>query len=126
MTCRSTITKSNQRYHSYATRACYQCKIKHLCTDNKGLRRLYRLENEHLLEEMAQRLSQRPEVMEKRRNMVEHPFGTLKRWMGHHYFLMKGLENVRMEFSLSVMAYNMKRVINIMGVKNLMSALKAV
>ena len=89
------------------------------------LERSLRIDPEHLLEEMQQRLSQRPEVMKKRRCTVEHPFGTLKRSMGYHYFLMKGLENVKMEFSLSVMAYNLRRVINILGVKNLIEGFQA-
>ena len=123
---RTTITQDSQRYHTYATSACSGCEIRHQCTDNKKKgRRIFRLADEHLLEEMQQRLSQRPEAMKKRRCMAEHPFGTLKRAMGHHYFLLKGLEKVKMEFSLSVMAYNLKRVINILGVKNLIEGLQA-
>lgn len=123
---RTTITQAGQRYHTYATSACRRCEIRHLCTDNKQKgRRIFRLADEHLLEEMQQRLSQRPEAMKKRRCMVEHPFGTLKRSMGYHYFLLQGLEKVKMEFSLSVMAYNLKRAINILGVRNLIEGLQA-
>ena len=72
---------------------------------------------------MRDRLDRRPDMMRLRRDTVEHPFGTLKRWMGAEHFLTKGLHNTGTEMSLQVLAYNMKRVINLMGVEGLVRAL---
>ena len=74
---------------------------------------------------MGRRLDRRPELMRLRRDTVEHPFGTLKRWMGAEHFLTKGLHNTGTEMSLQVLAYNMKRVINLLGVEGLLRALHA-
>jgi len=72
---------------------------------------------------MQLRMQQHPEIMKKRKAIVEHPFGTIKFWNHQNAFLMKGLEKVRAEFSLSTLAYNMKRVIKIVGVKKMIEAL---
>ena len=72
---------------------------------------------------MEQRVRRRPEVMKRRKELVEHPFGTMKRGWDHGYFLMRGLEKVRTEFSLTVLAYNLRRVLNIVGMPGLMAAL---
>ena len=74
---------------------------------------------------MRERLDRHPEMMRVRRDTVEHPFGTLKRWTGAEHFLTKGLHNVGTEMSLHVLAYNLKRVINILGVEGLLRALYA-
>jgi len=74
---------------------------------------------------MQARVDQSPDCMRIRRETVEHPFGTLKSWMGHSHFLTRGLDRVRTEMSLHVLAYNMKRAINIMSVTGLMEAMKA-
>lgn len=71
------------------------------------------------------RLDANPDAMNIRRRTVEHPFGTLKAWMGHTHFLTKGLEKVSTEMSLAVLAYNLKRMISIMGVKPLIATIKA-
>jgi len=71
---------------------------------------------------MQQRMAAEPEKYRKRKMMVEHPFGTIKRWMGQGYFLMRGLAKVGVEFSLSVLAYNIKRVITILGVGAMVQA----
>ncbi len=94
--------------------ACFACALRPRCTNS--FRRVSRLENEAVLDRMAARLKGRPEVLDRRRETVEHPFGSIKQWMGQGAFLMKGLENVRAEFSLTALAYNMRRVINILGV----------
>jgi hypothetical protein len=75
---------------------------------------------------MAQRGRSRPEGMKRRKQLVEHPFGTMKRWWDAGYFLMRGLEKVRAEFSLIVLAYNLRRVLNIVGMPRLMAALGSV
>ena len=72
---------------------------------------------------MEERLRSQPEMMDRRRERVEHPFGTMKRYWDQSYFLMRGLEKVRTEFSLTVLAYNLKRVLKIVGMPRLMAAL---
>ena len=88
----------------YANRdACKACALRSRCT--RSFRRVSRLENEAVLDRMAARLAARPEMLDHRRNSVEHPFGTIKQWMGQGAFLMRRLENVRGEFSLTALAY---------------------
>ena len=82
------------------------------------------MENEAVLDRMAARLKARLEILDRRRDSVEHPFGSIKQWMGQGAFLMRGLENVRAEFSLTALAYNMRRVINILGVKTMIAAVR--
>ncbi len=108
----------------YWTNECHHCTIKHRCTTGKE-RRITRWEHEHLLDEVQERLDQHPEKMRQRRETVEHPFGTIKMWMGSTHFLMKRLRNVRTEMALHVLAYNLKRVMNILGVGPLMTAMRA-
>ncbi|HXI11764.1 MAG TPA: transposase [Thermoanaerobaculia bacterium] len=72
---------------------------------------------------MNARVDANPELMRRRKAIVEHPFGTIKRWMNQSYFLMRGLDNVRAEFSLSALAYNLKRVLAIVGVPALLEAI---
>lgn len=110
----------------YKTSACRDCLLKAQCTQNTEGRRLTRWVDEGILEEMAQRLTQHPEYRTQRSSFVEHPFGTLKRGMSQGYFLLKGLEKVKGEFSLSATAYNMKRTINILGVETLLKSLKGI
>lgn len=83
------------------------------------------MENEAVLDRMAERLVARPELMDDRRNSVEHPFGTIKQWMNQGAFLMRRLENVRAEFSLTTLAYNIRRALTLVGVTGLMAALQA-
>lgn len=78
-----------------------------------------------MIDDMLKRLDERPDAMTIRRRTVEHPFGTLKSWMGPCHLITKGLENVKTEMSLSVLAYNLKRMIAIMGVKPLIAAIQA-
>ena len=107
----------------YSNRAaCLACALRPRCTNS--FRRVSRLENEAVLDRMAARLKARPEVLDGRRDSVEHPFGSIKQWMGQGAFLMKGLENVRAEFSLTALAYNMRRVINILGVKAMIATIR--
>ena len=74
---------------------------------------------------MQARLAKRPEILDQRREAVEHPFGTIKQWMNQGAFLMRGLEKVRAEFSLTALAYNLRRVLNLVGFTELMAALAA-
>ena len=84
-----------------------------------------RWEHEHLLEDVQRRLDENPQAMRQRRETVEHPFGTIKMRLGATHFLMKRLKNVRTEIALSVLAYNMTRVINILGITTLFQAIRA-
>lgn len=108
----------------YWSSACPSCAIKSQCTTGKQ-RRIKRWEHEAVLEAAQARLDQEPEKMRVRRATVEHPFGTLKAWMGYTHFLTKTLPNVRTEMSLHVLSYNLKRVMNLLGISALMEALVA-
>jgi transposase len=104
--------------------ACSACALKPRCTPDKH-KRVKRWEHEGVLDRMQDRLDGMPEAMTIRRQTVEHPFGTIKAWMGSTHFLMKTLEKVKTEMSLHVLAYNLKRMINILGVRPLLKALEA-
>ena len=108
----------------YWTGACGDCALKAQCTTGKE-RRVARWEHEHLLEDIQERLDLNPQAMRERRETVEHPFGTIKHRMGATHFLMKRLKNVRTEMALSVLAYNLTRVMNIIGIGALMEAIRA-
>jgi hypothetical protein len=108
----------------YWTNACQSCAIKQSCTTGKE-RRIARWEHEHVLEAVQRRLDEHPEKMRQRRETVEHPFGTIKARMGATHFLMKTLPKVATEMALHVLAYNLTRVMNIMGVRPLMAAMTA-
>jgi len=104
--------------------ACEACVLNSRCTTDKH-KRVKRWLHEGVLDKMQARLDRLPEAMTIRRRTVEHPFGTLKAWMGSTHFLTKTLDKVRTEMSLQVLAYNMKRMISIFGVKRLMQAIAA-
>lgn len=109
---------------NYANRkACRDCPLRARCTDNQ-FRTVSRLENEAVLDRMQERLAKRPEVLNQRRETVEHPFGSIKQWMHQGAFLMRGLEKVRGEFSLTALAYNLRRVLNLVGFADLMAAVR--
>jgi len=108
----------------YSTNACQRCAIKQSCTTGKE-RRITRWEHEHLLEAVQRRLDEHPEKMRQRRETVEHPFGTIKARMGATHFLVKTLLRVAAEMALHVLAYNLTRVMNIMGIQPLMAAMRA-
>ena len=96
-------------------KACRACQLRPRCTSNA--RSVFRLENEDVLDRMAERLKVRPAILDRRREVVEHPFGSIKQWMYQGAFLMRGLANVRAEFSLTALAYNLRRALNILGVE---------
>ena len=99
-------------------------QLKSRCTTGKD-RKITRWEYEHVVEAVQRRLDEHPEKMRQRRETVEHPFGTLKMRMGATHFLMKRRSKVATEMALHVLAYNLTRVINILGVKPLMIAMTA-
>jgi transposase len=108
----------------YWTRACVTCPLKARCTKAK-YRVISRWEHEHVMEAAQKRLDENPQAMRQRRETVEHPFGTLKMRMGATHFLMKRLPKVATEMALHVLAYNLTRVMNIMGVKPLIAGVRA-
>jgi transposase len=108
----------------YWTTACPKCSLKSQCTTGPE-RRIARWEHEHLLEAVQRRLDENPQAMRQRRETVEHPFGTIKARMGATHFLTKTLPKVAAEMALSVLAYNLTRAMNIVGIKPLMAAIAA-
>lgn len=110
--------------HCYWSSKCQSCTLKSQCTPSTN-RRVRRWEHEAVLEEMQHRLNQAPEMMKVRKRTVEHPFGTLKQWMGATHFLTRKLNGVSAEMSLNVLAYNLKRVMKIIGTEGLLKAMAA-
>jgi transposase len=108
----------------YWTNACRTCALKSRCTTGMQ-RRITRWEHEHVLEAVQRRLDENPQAMHQRRETVEHPFGTIKARMGATHFLMKTLPRVASEMALHVLAYNLTRVMNIVGIRPLMAAIRA-
>ncbi len=118
---RADHTEDFDRYRHLS--ACVTCPLRPRCTPTPR-RIIKRWENEDVLDRMQARLDRMPEAMGVRRQTVEHPFGTLKAWMGATHFLTRTLDKVRTEMSLHVLAYNIKRVIAIIGVEPLMAAIR--
>jgi hypothetical protein len=134
----SYVCPAGQRLHPYSSSllrglkkinyvnkpACDDCQIRPRCTGGK-FRSVSRLENEAVLDRMQARLAKHPGVLDKRRETVEHPFGTIKQWMYQGAFLMRGLEKVRAEFNMTAFAYNLRRVLNLVPFTELMAAVAA-
>jgi hypothetical protein len=121
---RMTTVERGQTLHRYWTSACPRCPIKAQCTTGP-YRRIARWEHEEVLEAMQARLDQMPQASRIRRQTIEHVFGTLKAWMGATHFLTKTLPRVSTEMSLHVLAYNLKRAMQIVGIVPLMQAMRA-
>ncbi|MCP4408260.1 MAG: IS1182 family transposase [Gammaproteobacteria bacterium] len=121
---RFTREEKGKQIRRYWSSACVSCSMKSKCTTGKE-RRISRWEHEAILDTVETRLEQAPEMMKVRRSTVEHPFGTIKYWMGSTHFQMKTLKHVSTEMSLHVLAYNMKRVIKILGARQLIAAIQA-
>lgn len=124
LTPRYETVEKDMTLHCYLTDACMTCSVKAKCTTGKE-RRIKRWEHEDVLDAMQKRLDRVGQAMRLRRSTVEHPFGTIKAWMGATHFLTRTLGRVSTEMSLQVLAYNMKRVIAIMGTEALMQAMRA-
>jgi len=121
---RYTNQEDGKTLRRYWTTTCPKCPLKSQCTTGKE-RRITRWEHEHVLEAVQKRLDENPQAMRVRRETVEHPFGTIKARMGATHFAMKRLPNVATEMALSVLAYNLTRVMNIIGIKPLIEAIRA-
>ena len=120
---RMTTVEHGLRLHRYWSSVCPRCPLKPRCTPS-DYRRITRWEHEAILDAMQRRLDRKPQAMTLRRRTIEHVFGTLKHWMGSTHFLMRGLAHVGTEMSLHVLAYNFKRVINLLGVAKTMKAMR--
>jgi transposase len=121
---RFTTVEAGMTLDIYWSSACPRCPIKAQCTTGPE-RRVRRWEHEAVIDAMQERLDRDPEKMRVRRQTVEHPFGTIKFWMGATHFLMRTLERVRTEMSLHVLAYNLKRVMQLLGIGGLIAAMMA-
>jgi transposase len=121
---RFTSQENGMALRRYWSRACPGCAIRDRCTTGKE-RRITRWEHEEVLEAVQKRLDEHPEKMRQRRETVEHPFGTIKAWMGSTHFQMKTLSRVGTEMALHVLAYNLKRVMSILGIGALIEAISA-
>jgi transposase len=121
---RFTREENGLQIRRYWTSACPSCPMKAKCTPS-DYRRISRWEHEPVLEAVQRRLDKRPDAMTVRRRTVEHVFGTLKHWMGSTHFLTRTFANVRTEMSLHVLAYNLKRVIAILGISRTMKAVNS-
>jgi transposase len=121
---RFTSIEKGMAIYKYWSSACPRCALRAQCTTS-DYRRIGRWEHEHILEKMQARLDRDPTPMQVRRQTVEHPFGTIKSWMGATHFLCRTLPKVSAEMSLHVLAYNLKRVMRIMGTAELVQALRA-
>jgi len=122
LTYRMTTTDAGRVMHRYWSSVCATCALKEHCTASPQ-RRIARWEHEEVLERVQERLDQRPDAMIVRRSTVEHPFASIKAWMGATHFRMKTLKHVATEMALHVLAYNLKRVMAIIGVRELLMAM---
>jgi transposase len=121
----TTVEKGLTLHRYWDQASCASCALKPACTPSK-MRRVTRWEHEAVIEAMQRRMDLAPQSpMKLRRRIVEHPFGTIKAWMGHTHFLMKRLPNVKTEISLHVLAYNLKRVMQILRAGPLIAAIQA-
>jgi CheY-like chemotaxis protein len=116
--------EGDKKFRYYWTQACPRCALKPQCTTDPRFHRIKRWEHEGVLERIEQRVKANPVILKLRKQLVEHPFGTIKFWNDQRHFLMRGLEKVKAEFSLSTLTYDIKRALNIVGVKGLIAALK--
>jgi transposase len=120
---RFTTVEHGLTIRKYWSSSCPRCPLKAQCTTS-SYRRITRWEHERILETMQRRLDRRPDAMTLRRRTIEHVFGTLKHWMGATHFLTRGLQHVNTEMSLYVLAYNLKRVIKLLGMSKTLQAMR--
>ncbi len=125
LTFRRFETARKKVFRTYRTKACSKCPLRAQCTTSKkNPRRLRRWVHHAVVERLGERIRGQPELLKERKKLAEHPFGTIKRAMDQGYFLMKGMKKVSIEISLTVLAYNLKRVMNIMGVEKMVTSMQ--
>jgi transposase len=125
LTYRFNTEEKDRQLRYYRARGCKACALRSQCTRNQGNRTITREQDEAVMENMAARVKADPQKMKLRKQLCEHPFGTIKRFFGYTYFLMKGLVKVRCEWSLITLTYNVKRVLNLVSFAELMKAVGA-
>ena len=124
LTYRFDSVEHGKRLWVYETNQCSSCLLQSQCTTSHA-KRIKRWEKEDILDAADALLKQNPDAMRPRKQLVEHPYGTIKHWMGSTHFLMKRLPNVQAEMSLHVLAYNLRRAINVSGVAKIMEQLQS-
>jgi transposase len=122
LTYRFSTDEKGRQLRYYRASDCKRCTLRKQCTRNKGNRTLTREQDEAVMEAMAIRVAAHPEKIKLRKQLCEHPFGTIKRFFGYTHFLLKGLVKVRAEWSLITLAYNFKRLLNLVSMDKLMAA----
>ena len=122
LTYRFSTDEKGRQLRYYRASDCQRCALRKQCNRNKGNRTLTREQDEVVMEAMAARVAAHPQIMKLRKQLCEHPFGTIKRFFGYTHFLLKGLTKVRAEWSLITLAYNFKRLLNLVSLDQLMAA----
>lgn len=117
-------TERNKKFKVYATKACRDCPLRRQCTTSKYGRKIKRWVDQAVIDRLNTRNRGQPELLKQRKTLAEHPFGTIKRGMDQGYFLLKGIKKVSTEIGLTILSYNLKRVINIMGVEKMIMSMK--
>lgn len=117
-------TRRAKEFYIYTTKQCIDCPLRGECTRSRTGRKIKRWVHHAVLDRLKQRLASNPELVRLRKTLVEHPFGTIKVAMNHDRFLMKGLKNVTTEIKLTVLGYNFKRVMSILGIETMIALLK--
>jgi transposase len=123
LTYRFDSVEHGMKLWAYMTDQCSSCPLQAKCTTSNA-KRIKRWEHEALLDAAQAELKKQPDAMRQRKRLVEHPYGTIKHWMGSTHFLMKRLPNVQAEMSLHVLAYNLRRAINILGTEKIIAQLQ--
>ncbi len=113
----------NKKFKVYATKACTQCPLRAQCTTSKYGRKIKRWVDQGVIDRLQARNRGRPELLKQRKTLAEHPFGTIKWGMNQGFFLLKGISKVTTETGLTVLSYNLKRVLNILGAEQMISSL---
>lgn len=117
--------KTGHRLRYYRAEGCTQCPLRSRCLkDGVAYRRISRWEHEQIVEANRARVQAHPDKMKRRMGLAEHPFGTIKQWCGSQHFLTRGFSNVKTEMGLNVLAYNLKRAMNVLGVEQLLEELQ--
>jgi transposase len=125
LTYRTKERLHNKEYKIYRTNACDGCPLRKQCTKDKKGRKLRRWVDQEVVDRLRKRMLGHRNLMKKRKAMVEHPFGTIKRAMNQGYFLLRGIKKVTIEMSLTVLAYNIKRAISVLGVEEIVKSMRA-
>lgn len=121
--CRTTTRERNKKFKVYTTTACRDCPLRAQCTTSKYGRKIKRWVDQAVIDRLRERIRGQPELLKQRKTLCEHPFGTIKRGMDQGYFLLRGIRKVTTEIGLTILSYNMKRVINIMGVEKMITSM---